>query len=318
MSSVVSFETRTSLTSIPDEASRQPLPGAWRSSLQVQFGEKKLLKGGGRQRTDSTHIVGAVRELNRLEIVGETLHHALNVLTQVDPAWLGAQVDESWQRRYGERFSDYRLPKAKSKRLELAEFVGRDGMHLLDCIYGDEAPEYLRALPAVDVLRRVWIQHFYIEGGRLRWRKQKNFPPSSLMIASPYDLEVRYSQKRGKEWRGYKVHLTETCEPDQPNLLTHVATTAATDQDVTAVEAVHERLAERELLPEEHLADGAYLSSGVLASSRSQHQVEMIGPMRVDKSWQAQDLEAFDLAQFAVDWDAQQVTCPQGVVARSV
>lgn len=132
------------------------------------------------------------------------------------------------------------------------------------------------------------------------------------MIASPYDLEVRYSRKRGMEWRGYKVHLTETCESDQPNLLTHVATTAATDQDVTAVEDIHDGLAERELLPGEHLADGAYLSAGVLARSRSQHQVEMVGPMRVDKSWQAQDPEASDLAQFTVDWDTQQVTCPMG------
>ena len=50
------------------------------------FREKELLKATGHQRTDSTHIIGAVRELNRLEIVGETLHQALNVLAQVDPA----------------------------------------------------------------------------------------------------------------------------------------------------------------------------------------------------------------------------------------
>ena len=79
------------------------------------------------------------------------------------------------------------------------------------------------------------------------------------------------------QWRGYKVHLTETCEPDQPNLLTHVATTAATDQDVTAVGEIHEGLAEKDLVPAEHLADGAYISSGVLVASREQHGVEMKG-----------------------------------------
>jgi len=83
------------------------------------FEEKELLKATGRQRTDSTHIIGAVRELNRLEIVGETLHHVLNVLAQVDPAWLRAQVDEGWFRHYGERFSDYRLPKPKAERRKL-------------------------------------------------------------------------------------------------------------------------------------------------------------------------------------------------------
>lgn len=132
------------------------------------------------------------------------------------------------------------------------------------------------------------------------------------MIASPYDLDVRYSQKRGKEWRGYKVHLTEACEPDRPNLITHVETTLATDQDVTAVETIHRGLAEKNLLPDEHVADGAYLSSDVLVDSHQQHEVEMVGPMRIDKSWQAQDPKAFDLAQFTIDWNAERVTCPQG------
>ena len=281
------------------------------------FGERGLVEGGGRQRTDATHVVGAVRELNRLEIVGETLHAALNVLAQVAPAWLSEHVDAGWFERYGERFSDYRLPKPHAERLELSELVGRDGMALLDAVYSPDAPDYLRGVPAVDVLRRVWVQHFYVDHdayvdvGRLRWREQKSFPPSSLMVASPYDLDVRYSQKRGQEWKGYKVHLTETCEPDRPHLITHVATTAATDQDVTALEAIHDGLDARGLLPTEHLADGAYLSADELVKGRARG-VEMVGPMRVDTSWQAADPDAFDAAQFEVDWEAERVTCPMG------
>ena len=127
------------------------------------FGERGLVEGGGRQRTDATHVVGAVRELNRLEIVGETLHAALNVLAQVAPAWLSAHVDAGWFERYGERFSDYRLPKVQGERRDLSELVGRDGMTLLDAVYGPDAPDYLREVPAVDVLRRVWVQHFYVD-----------------------------------------------------------------------------------------------------------------------------------------------------------
>jgi transposase len=185
-------------------------------------------------------------------------------------------------------------------------------MYLMDQIFAPGAPDYLRVLPAVDVLRRVWMQHFYVEEGRLRWREQKNFPPSSVMIASPYDLDVRYSQKRATAWRGYKVHLTETCEADRPNLITHVTATAATDQDVKALEGIHDGLAARGLLPADHLADGAYLSAGELVESRERHGVEMIGPMRVDKSSQALDEEAFDLTQFSIGWEAKQVTCPMG------
>ena len=191
-------------------------------------------------------------------------------------------------------------------------------MALLDAVYGPGAPDYPRAVPAVDVLRRVWVQHFYVDhdgdarvGGRLRWREQKRFPPSSLMVASPYDLDVRYSQKRGTEWKGFKVHLTETCEPDRPNLITHVATTAATDQDVTALDDIHDGLDARGLLPAEHLADGAYLSAFELVKGRGRG-VEMVGPMRVDTSWQAADPDAFEMAQFEIDWEAEQVTCPTG------
>ncbi len=65
------------------------------------FVERKWLKAKGKQRTDSTHVLAAVRNLNRLEIVGETLHHALNTLAQIDPVWLPAQITPDWFDRYG-------------------------------------------------------------------------------------------------------------------------------------------------------------------------------------------------------------------------
>jgi transposase len=79
------------------------------------FKARDLLKARGRQRTDSTHILAAVRDLNRLEIVGETLHHTLNVLAQSDANWLQGQISAEWFRRDGQRFSDYRLPKQKQR-----------------------------------------------------------------------------------------------------------------------------------------------------------------------------------------------------------
>ena len=279
--------------------------------------ERGLLRGRGRQRTDSTHILAAVRELNRLEIVGETMHHVLNVLAQVDPVWLQDQVPPEWFQRYGQRFSDYRLPKQPKDRNQLAETIGRDGHHLLTQIYAEFAPSYLRAIPVIEVLRQVWIQHYYYdEQGECSWREQKNFPPSSIMIASPYDLESRYSQKRGTEWRGYKVHLTETCEPDSPHFITHVETTVATDQDVTEVETIHHQLDAKALLPAEHLVDGAYMSADVLVESQQDYGVDLIGPMRQDKSWQARDEKAFDQIQFEIDWENEAVTCPNDKQSR--
>src|ERR671933_972190 len=122
------------------------------------FVERGLLHARGTQRTDSTQIVAAVRDLNRLELVGETLHHALNALAQAAPTWVRAQVTAEWFLRYGQRFSDYRLPKGKHDRQQLAETIGQDGVHLLTQLYGAAAPAALRALPAVETLRQVWIQ----------------------------------------------------------------------------------------------------------------------------------------------------------------
>ena len=73
--------------------------------------------------------MAAVRELNRLEIVGETLHDALNMLAQIAPHGLQDQVSVEWFLRYGQRFSDYRLPKEPNDRHTLADTIGRDGYH---------------------------------------------------------------------------------------------------------------------------------------------------------------------------------------------
>jgi transposase len=85
------------------------------------------LKARGRQRTDSTYILGAVKALNQLELVGETLRHARNVLATVAPEWLKPQVQPDWFERYAERLEDYRLPKDKSERDALSTTIGEDG-----------------------------------------------------------------------------------------------------------------------------------------------------------------------------------------------
>src|SRR6516164_7525719 len=84
------------------------------------------LKERGNQRTDSTHVLAAVRALSRLECVGETLRHALNVLAEVAPDWLRAQVQSDWVERYAQRVEEYRLPKSKAEREHYANQVGAD------------------------------------------------------------------------------------------------------------------------------------------------------------------------------------------------
>ena len=276
-----------------------------------------LLVRGGRQRTDATCVVAAVRELNRLELVTETLRAALEALTAAAPEWLLATVPEDWYQRYGQRASDYRLPQRQTARAALAVTVGADGYALLDAVHTGDAPAWLRQVPSVQTLRAVWIQQYYRDGQGLRWRGKGELPPAAVAIDSPYDTDARYGIKRGVGWRGYKAHFTKTSEPDRPHLIVHVATTVATTADVDTLPARHADLARGNLLPDEHLVDAGYTSVDHVLAARADHGVELVGPLPPDSGWQARNEDGFDLARFDIDWDQRQVTCPNGKTARN-
>ena len=181
------------------------------TNLLTRLKAKGVLKAHPQQRTDSTHVVDAVRALNRLELVGETLRAALNVLAGSIPEWLRAHVPVEWFERYGERFMATRLPKAESERHTFALTIGQDGWRLFTALWQDPTCSALRSAPAVGALRQVWLQNHAWVNEQLQWRAKDNLPPAARMIQSPYDLETHFSTKRETEWLGYKVHLTETC-----------------------------------------------------------------------------------------------------------
>src|ERR671922_2167075 len=82
-------------------------------AMLTHFQARGWLKARGPQRTDSTHVLAAIRTLNRLESVGETLRAALNSLAVVAPDWLLTLVTSEGFDRYGTRVEAYRLPKGK-------------------------------------------------------------------------------------------------------------------------------------------------------------------------------------------------------------
>jgi transposase len=285
-------------------------------TLLVRFRERGLLMTRGKQRTDLTHIQAAIRNLNRLELVGETMRNALNGLVVSAPAWLKAHVPSEWYERYGSRFEQWRLPKTETERDNLALQIGQDGWQLLTWSYAPDVPETVQKDAAVEILRRVWVQQYYIQEESIAWRQPDNVPPSERAIHSPYDVEARFSQKRQTEWLGYKAHLTETYDEDQPNLITHVETTVGTVQDEQMTDPIHQALADKDLLPKEHLLDRGYVDTNVLIDSREQHGVDVIGPIKVDTTWQAQSGKGFDVSCFTIDWEQHKVTCPRGQVSQ--
>ena len=232
------------------------------------FKEQGWLKQRQRQRTDSTHVLAKVRAINRLMCVGEAMRFAPGSIAVVAGEWLLAHSDPEWLDRYGHRIEESRLPQSQEDRLAVAELIGRDGSTLLAYIYAVEAPAWLREIPAVEILRRIWMQNYVWVEGQLHWRNNDQLPPGKQFINSPYDLEARYGKKRETRWTGYKVHLTETCEEDAPHLITHVTTTAATTTDEAMTETIHAELEQTKLTPRQHLR-GFWLYHGTHSGQQS-------------------------------------------------
>jgi len=118
-----------------------------------------VLTARGQQRTDSTHVLAAIRVLNRLELVAETLRAALNAVATVAPAWLQAVTPLAWYERSSRRIEESRLPKDTAAREAYAQMVGEDGFQFLDALEAPDAPQEARELPVMATLRRTWQRH---------------------------------------------------------------------------------------------------------------------------------------------------------------
>ncbi|MFI6449690.1 IS1182 family transposase [Kitasatospora sp. NPDC050543] len=291
--------------------------------------QEGLIEAGGKQRTDSTHVISAVRDLNRLELAGESMRAALEALATAAPAWLGQTMPVAeLELRYAARVDSWRLPSSKTKRDRLAEIYGQDSLALLHALHAPDTPVWLREIEAVQLLRRIFMQTYYVhtdargrEVVRKREAEKDGVPPGHLRLASPYDPHARWSA-RGDElfWCGYKVHLTETCDnstggatarTQTPNLITDVTTTVSTAPDVTATAGIQQRLTGRQLKPGEHYLDSGYPSAD-LVTAAAREGIAMITPLLADHSRQARAAEGFDKSAFRIDWTTRQVRCPEG------
>lgn len=272
------------------------------------------LKARGRQRTDSTHVQASIRALNRTLRVAQTMVYILNVLAEVAPEWVLAHVPAEWVERYGKRLEEERLPKEEQARRQYANQVGADGWRLLVALQAPTTPDWMKTLPAVTTLCTIWEQQFepLDQGGH--WRPEQVLPGAQL-ITSPYDLDARNGKKRATVWTGYKVHFTQTCDEDAPQLITHVETTSAPLSDEGVLCAIHADLAEKHLLPAQHLVDSGYVTVANLVKTQTDHGVDLVGP--TIKNYWSQAETGYDLTHFSINWEAETVTCPEGRISSS-
>jgi hypothetical protein len=307
-------------------------------ALPERLASDGLVKAGGKQRTDSTHVIAAVAALNRLELAGESVRAALEALAAAHPGWTVQVLHAGeWNRRCGTPVTSWRPPMPEAKRNELAVMYARDGFALLEAAGDPASPAWLRELPAVETLRPVLLQNYtrtVHSGGReVIKRREKapegdGLPPGHRRIASPWDTDARWGAKREESWPGYKLHVTGTCDDRPacggggcrkgcaaaafPSLITAVATTDATVTDNAMTGAIDDDLAARGLAPGRHYPGSGYLSAAIVAEEARRRGIALIGPLLAGTSAQARAGAGYARAGFAPGCDAKTVTCPQG------
>ena len=315
-------------------------------ALLARLAAEGLVKAGGKQRTDSTHVLAAVRALHTVELAGESVRAAVEALAAAHPGWLAQRVCvPDWNRRYGARIDSWRLPAGKAKRDALTLEFAADGYALAAACYDQAAPGWLRDIPAVQALRTVLVQNFTrtvdAQGRQVIRRREPEagggdgVPPAHLKLSSPYDTDARWGAKQDTLWLGYKLHISETCEdppgcgcpPDtapgrcghdvRPNLITCVATTGATVPDAQMTTPVNTALDRRGLAPGRHYLDSGYASARNMLDAARQSGITLVTPLLADRSAQARAGQGYDQANFAIDYDTRTITCPQGNLSSS-
>jgi hypothetical protein len=191
----------------------------------------------------------------------------------------------------------------------------------LEALAAPHAPEQLADLPAIQVLGKVGARHFEprSEGGSgsagercARLCPIRGLGRNEDRIESPSDGEARFRTKREMSWTGYRVHLTETCDPNAPRLVIPIDTTSASVHEARRTGPLHAALARKGLTPRAHLVDAAYVSARQLVEARERYGIDLVGPTPQDVSWQHRREGAFGIDAFTVDWESQRVRCPEG------
>ena len=297
--------------------SAEELAGPSSSSATAPHGMGSVARSARTRR-----VLAAIRVLNRLELVAETLRATLNAVATVAPDWLQGfalgVVRALWQAHRG-----CAAPQRQSGPGGLCADGGGRWLLLPGGCGGAEAPKAVRELPILESLRRTWQRHYERTGeealtaeggakGCVRFKANRELPPAAESIESPYDADARYRHKRDTAWTGYMVHVSETCEPTAPHLLTHVHTTPASVHEAQCTTPIQQALMDKELPPREHFVDAAYISADLLVHSRDEQDITLRGPTRPSQGWQMQVAGAYTFEQFTVDWERQQVRCPQG------
>jgi len=269
-----------------------------------------FVKKHGKQRTDSTHIIACVERVSRLELAWETLRTALRAIKGQAPMWYERVIPAAFHQAYTERHSDWRLNKEEVKA-KMKE-AGGDGFWLLDRLE-ESAPEEALGLPEVETLRQVWKQQFERKEESRKVTVRKPPIKGKGVIQTPHDQDARWAEKRGNDWIGYRLQVSETAEDGvEKQFITDIDVVDANEDDSETVDEIQGRLIERDLKPDEHYVDRGYVSGANLAHS-AYRGTELMGRALSDTS---QKPEGYRQSDFKLDFERREATCPEGRVSK--
>jgi hypothetical protein len=272
--------------------------------LLIELG---LIKRGGKQRIDSTHILGYVKEMSRLECAAETMRLAMEELAGIGVKRRPEFWDRLWV-LYVQSEVDWRL--SKTERQSRYRQCGQDIKELLEWI--DQRRAEFDTIESIKLLRRVFGEQFEIVQGAIQARQTR----PSQAVQNPHDPDAHYGNKGTKQWIGYKVHVVESVDPDQPgktkaepseHFITEIVTTEAAQNEVAGLaEALKRQQEQHQIKPEAMYADAGYVTESTLARARG-NAMELLGPTRPDPHKGAYNADAF-----VVDVQNERAVCPQG------
>jgi hypothetical protein len=274
-----------------------------------------LNKGGvvrsrGKQRLDSTHVLGNVAKMSRLELVRESIRLALIAVEDWEAKAEGWAV---WRERYCESKIDWRAGTAElRKKMEQA---GGDAAAILHWL--TEKQEAAKWPKAVETLKRVFEEQYELSEGKAVASKAAE--PSGC-VKNPHDPDAQWAAKDKEKktaWVGYKAQVMETvaddgrvCEPGEPTaqFITEVTTTEAIASDLDGMKrAMKTRTESGEEAPKELFVDAAYVTDDTLAEAQKEGR-ELTGPAR-----SAPDNEGvLSVEQFDVSVERREAVCPAG------
>jgi hypothetical protein len=282
-------------------------------SILQALHQNGLVKRHGKQRLDSTHILGAVARMGRLEVVRETIRLFLEVAEKMQ-----MQTSLADWSAYYERYVDSDIAWHKASKETLNTKFHQAGLDIAALLAWAKKHPELRDHQQTQLLQRVFEEQYELtEQGPKRRRNE-----GSGVVKNPHDPDLQWSSKdhdRKKQWEGYKAQIAETVpegnaserKKGQPTtgFLTEVTTTEAIASDYAGREIVETNQDEHGLgVADKQYVDSGYVSGDTLGQTHQEGR-QLIGPARPSANASG---DLFTAEAFDVSIENRQAICPAG------